>query len=301
MDAAAPTDSVPTQSAPPRAGARGLVVFWLLVFYGCALGNTGARLLAARRDGEAVVNWQVLCQELSSATMSLLLLPLMFSACRRWPLNLESWSRLVFPYWLGSVAWWLLHVSGMVLLRKLVYQMAGDVYNFGSWPVQWLYEYTKDVQTFVLLVSTAHTAHWFLRRRQGEAQLLAAPDEGHPVEPIERPERFLVRKLGRDFLVDTADIEWIQAAGNYVNLHVRGHDYPLRSTMAGIEARLDPAVFVRVHRSYLVNLRQLVSIEPLDGGEARLHLRDGQALPCSRRHLSALRESAGLREAEAAG
>lgn len=74
------------------------------------------------------------------------------------------------------------------------------------------------------------------------------------MEPLDRPERFLVRKLGRDFLVATADIEWIQASGNYVNLHVRGHDYPLRSTMAAIEAKLDPAVFVRIHRSYLVNL-----------------------------------------------
>ncbi len=42
-------------------------------------------------------------------------------------------------------------------------------------------------------------------------------------------------------------------AGLDVNLHVRGHDYPLRSTMAAIEAKLDPAVFVRIHRSYLVN------------------------------------------------
>ena len=75
-----------------------------------------------------------------------------------------------------------------------------------------------------------------VRRLQGEASLLAAPDDdAPPLEPVERPERFLVRKLGREFLVAAADIEWLQASGNYVNLRVRGRDYPLRSTIAAIE------------------------------------------------------------------
>src|SRR3546814_4494547 len=94
----------------------------------------------------------------------------------------------------------------------------------------------------------------------------------------------LVRKLGREFLVAASDIEWLQAAGNYVNLRVRGRDYPLRSTIAGIAAQLDPDRFVRIHRSYIVNLDTVASIEPLDSGDARVHLQDGTALPCSRRH-----------------
>lgn len=102
-----------------------------------------------------------------------------------------------------------------------------------------------------------------------------------------------MRKLGRDFLVATADIEWIQAAGNDVNLHLRGHDYPLRSTMAAIEAKLYPAVLVHIHRSYLVNLGQVQAIEPVDSGDARVHLRDATVLPCSRSHLAGLRAHAG--------
>ena len=99
-----------------------------------------------------------------------------------------------------------------------------------------------------------------------------------------------MRKLGREFLVAAGDIECLQAAGNYVNLRVRGHDYPLRSTIVGIESRLDPRLFTRVHRSYIVNLGQVASIEPLDAGEARLHLLDGTIIPCSRRYRQALRE-----------
>ena len=130
-------------------------------------------------------------------------------------------------------------------------------------------------------------------RWQGEARLLSAPDEGPPVEPVERPERFLVRKVGKEFLLNAREIEWLQAAGNYVNLHVHGRDYPLRTTMAAIEERLDPARFVRVHRSYFVNLDFLAEIEPLDTGDARLKLRDGAAIPCSRRYRAQLRERFG--------
>jgi len=109
------------------------------------------------------------------------------------------------------------------------------------------------------------------------------------VEPVERPERFLLRKLGKEFLVAANDIEWLQASANYVNLHVRGRDYPLRTTMAALEPRLDPGRFVRVHRSYMVNLDCLQEIEPLESGDARLRMRDGQFIPCSRRYRPALR------------
>jgi DNA-binding LytR/AlgR family response regulator len=77
--------------------------------------------------------------------------------------------------------------------------------------------------------------------------------------------------------------------GNYVNLCVRGRDYPLRSTMAAIEARLDPARFVRVHRSYIVNLDSIAEIEQTDGGDERIVMKSGQAVPCSRRYREALR------------
>lgn len=137
-----------------------------------------------------------------------------------------------------------------------------------------------------------HVYRLLVRRLQGEASLLAAPDDDSaPVEPVERPSRFLVRKLGREFLVAADDIEWVKAAGNYANLHVRGKVYPLRSTLAELESRLDPARFVRVHRSHLVNLGQLASIEPLDSGDARLHLQDGTVVPCSRRYRDAVRSA----------
>jgi DNA-binding LytR/AlgR family response regulator len=137
-----------------------------------------------------------------------------------------------------------------------------------------------------------HVYRLLLLRLQGEARLLTAPETGAPLEAVEKPERFLVRKLGTEFLVAARDIEWLEAAENYVNLHVRGRVYPLRSTMAAIQERLDAQQFVRVHRSYIVNLECLEQIEPLETGDARLVLKNGTRIPCSRRYRAALRGAA---------
>jgi hypothetical protein len=236
--------------------------------------------------------WEAALWELSSNTVLFMLLPVVLAFDHRWPLRWNFWRNNLPRHLAFSVAFSLAHVSGMVLLRKGTYAALGAHYNFGDWLVQWPYEYLKDIRTYFSLLAFIYLYRLLLLRLQGEASLLAAPDEGPPVEPIERPGRFLVRKLGKEFLIAVGDIEWLEASGNYVNLHVRGHAYPLRSTMGSIEARLDPLRFRRVHRSYIVNLDQLVQIEPLDTGDAQLLLRDGKRIPCSRRYLAALRMSA---------
>src|SRR4030095_11801648 len=135
--------------------------------------------------------------------------------------------------------------------------------------------YLKDIRSYFGLVATMEAYRWFLRRWQGEASVLAPPDDAPaPIAP-ERPESFLVRKRGKEFLIAANDVEALQASGNYVNLRVRGRDYPLRSTMAALETQLDPTRFVRVHRSHMVHLDCIAEIEPLETGDARVVLRDG--------------------------
>lgn len=266
------------------------MVIWTAAFGAAAMANVLIRLMEAQGDGDFMPLWVPMTNEWSSALVSLALLPATLAFCRRWPLHADTWRRRVPAYVVASVLWSLLHVVGMVLLRKLVYGGMGEYYDFGNWPRELLYEYLKDVQTFALIVTVVHSYRWLRLRLLGEARLLDAPDEGPPVESVERPQRFLVRKLGREFLVAVEDIEWLQASGNYVNLRVRGHDYPLRSTIAGIESKLDPTRFVRIQRSYIVNLDRIDWIEPVESGDARVHLKGGGTLPCSRRYRQMLRE-----------
>jgi hypothetical protein len=267
------------------------VAVWLVFFALNGVFNS----INSRLDHPAAAAWEPWLWEWSSVLVLLALLPAVIALERRWPIRFDNWRRNLPLHLLFSVPFSLIHVGGMHMVRKLGYAIAGAHYEAfgGSWWVNTGYEYLKDVRTYFVIVGTLVLYRLWLLRQQGEARLLAVPDEGAPVEPVERPERFLVRKLGKEFLLNASEIEWLHASGNYVNLHVRGRDYPLRATMAGIEERLDPARFVRVHRGYFVNLDYLVEIEPLEAGDARLQMRDGTKIPCSRRYRAALRERFG--------
>lgn len=272
------------------------VGFWMLSYLASAVANSITVNMDVQRLQLGFTAWQPAAWEVSSALTALALVPAVAWFTRRWPLHLDNWRRMLPLHLLGSLAWSALHVAGMVAIRKAVYASQGLHYDFSPWWWEFGYEYLKDVRSYAGVVLTIEGYRLLMRRLQGEASLLGRPDEGPPVEPVERPDRFLVRKLGREFLVAANDIEWLQASGNYVNLRVRGHDYPLRSTIAGIEAKLDPDRFARIQRSYIVNLDQIASIEPLDTGDARVHLKDGTRLPCSRTYRGGLRQRAGSAE-----
>lgn len=259
-----------------------------------AIGNSITVWMDHTRSGATTLQpWEPWIWEISSALLWVVVIPLVARFTDRYPTHWDNWRQMLPVHLAASVVVSLIHVLGMVGLRTLAYRWQGMDYDFSPWLRNLSYEYLKDIRTYASIVVVVEGYRLLLRRLQGEASLLGAPDEGPPVESVDRPQRFLVRKLGREFLVAADDIEWLQAAGNYVNLRVRGHDYPLRSTIGGIEEKLDPARFVRVHRSYIVNLEHVGSIEPLDTGDARAHMRDGSRVPVSRRHRASLRERSG--------
>ena len=223
---------------PLPALARSFEVgFWVLLIGSNCIGNSITTLMEIRRRAPDTLGWEPAVWEASSALMWLLvLLPAIAWFTRRFPLHWDNWRRRLPWYLLASVAGFAAargrhggaaH-AGLPLRRAWTTISAPGAREL-------LYEYLKDIRSFASIVVMMEGYRFVLRRWQGEASLLDAPDEGPPVEPVELPERFLVRKLGREFLVAANDIEWIQASGNYVNLRVRSHDYPLRSTIAGIE------------------------------------------------------------------
>ena len=266
--------------------------YWIIGTVITAAANSATVLMDIRRAGLHFQSWEPVAWEWSSNLVFLALVPLVVWFTRRVPLHLDTWRRALPLHVLASIAWSVLHVAGMVAVRKLIYATQGTQYEFGDWPREFFYEYLKDMRSYAGGVATLEVYRWFLRRLQGEASLLAPADDAPAPASGERPERFLVRKLGKEFLVAANEIESAQAAGNYVNLHLRGRDYPLRGTMSAVEQMLDPARFVRVHRSWIVNLDAIAEIEPLDTGDARVRLRDGRVLPCSRTYRDVLRPRA---------
>ncbi len=106
-------------------------------------------------------------------------------------------------------------------------------------------------------------------------------------------ERLVVKSAGRLFFLRTPEIGWIESAGNYVCLHVGGESHLLRETMTALEARLDPARFVRIHRTAIVNIDEVKELQPLFHGEYQVLLRDGTQLTLSRGYRDRLQEVIG--------
>jgi len=103
-----------------------------------------------------------------------------------------------------------------------------------------------------------------------------------------RPERLVIKSGGRVVFVRTEEIDWVEAAGNYVALHVGKESHLLRETMNGFEAKLDPAKFVRIHRSAIVNIDRIKELKPLFGGDYTVILRDHTELTMSRSYRDRL-------------
>jgi two-component system LytT family response regulator len=94
-------------------------------------------------------------------------------------------------------------------------------------------------------------------------------------------------------LVPTAEVDWIGAEGDYVSIHAGRAHYQLRETMKQLETQLDPARFVRIHRSTIVNVDRIRGLEPYFRGEYVVVLQDGTKLKLSRRYRGHLESALG--------
>lgn len=112
-------------------------------------------------------------------------------------------------------------------------------------------------------------------------------------QAAELPRRLPVKVDGRVELVAVDQIVWIESEGNYVRLHLSGRSHLVRETMNGIEARLDPDRFLRIHRSAIVNVDCISDLRPWYTGEYIVRLRDGRELTLTRRHRDGLRRLLG--------
>ena len=105
--------------------------------------------------------------------------------------------------------------------------------------------------------------------------------------------RLIVKTGGKVLFLRSPDVEWVEAAGNYVRLHVGSASHLLRETMAAMEARLDPEKFFRIHRSRIVNIDRIQELQPWLNGEYAVMLRTGARLTLSRGYREKLQERLG--------
>ncbi len=97
-------------------------------------------------------------------------------------------------------------------------------------------------------------------------------------------ERLVVKSVGRVFFLKIDEIEWIEAAGNYLKLHVGRESHLIRETMNALEAKLNPDKFLRIHRSTIVNIDRIKELHPMFSGDYSVILRNGEELTLSRNY-----------------
>jgi two-component system LytT family response regulator len=111
--------------------------------------------------------------------------------------------------------------------------------------------------------------------------------------PPHKLERFVIKSGGRVFFVRADEIDWIEAAGNYVKLHVGAETHLFRETMNAVESRLDADIFFRIHRSHIINIERVKELQPWFNGEYVVFLKNGTRLTLSRGYREKLQERIG--------
>ncbi|OYY45270.1 MAG: hypothetical protein B7Y08_07575 [Rhodospirillales bacterium 24-66-33] len=238
----------------------------------------------AARHGIDMGLGRAVAMEGASHLVVAVLLPGIYWLHRRWPLadrpgNMAIHIAAVVPY---SI----LHSLGMAALRLLWFNaLLGESYRFPVTLDRLGYEFAKDVISYAMLSGGVLVLSHLLARKQATAAVsVDVPAADSPPTGVPLPERFAVRRKGREVMVEVADIDWIEASGNYAVLHVGDETFEIRSSLTKLEGELDPKRFVRVHKSHVVNIARVVEVTPWVSGDWRIRLQSGAEVNLSRRY-----------------
>ena len=122
------------------------------------------------------------------------------------------------------------------------------------------------------------------------ALLRAWPPAAPPPPPPAYQDRFLVKQPERQFFVPAADVCYLEATGSGVLLHLAGATHPLRATLGQLAERLDPARFLRIHRSVIIHTEHIVEFKPWAHGEYLFRMANGLHVTSSRSYNAAIQQ-----------
>lgn len=186
------------------------------------------------------------------------------------------WPRAAAVHLAGLLAFALVHITAMGVLRWAVYAALGDYYAPLAPLGDFLYEFRKDALCYAGFISL-----YVLWRQRARAVAGADPAEPGSIE---------VRDGARRHFVPLAEVAWIEAAGNYVELHRGPTPILHRAPLSEMERQLQGAGFIRIHRSRLVRRAAVVAVESKSSGDYLVRLADGRELAGSRRYRRPLLE-----------
>jgi two-component system LytT family response regulator len=177
---------------------------------------------------------------------------------------------------------------GLGQLPDIVFTTAYESYAIRAFELHALDYLLKpfDQQRFRDAIRHAEERLHFRQQEDGRRQIGALLERINSKQPY--LERFIIKADGRITFLNTCEIDWIEADDKYVHLHTGKGARMVRQTLTAMEAQLDPARFVRIHRSAMVNVERIKELQPLFNGEYSLHLEDKTKLTLSRTYKDKL-------------
>lgn len=277
-----------------KVGTSGWRLEWVPLGVIAAVGvvvaviNATSGIMEAQTGGAPIDPRAAWLYEVSSVLMVVFLSPgigwMMWKAPPPEAMSLSAWLRFAGLHLAAACVFSLLHIVGMVGIRTAGYGLAGSVYHFdyqGSLLLPSVYEWRKDVLTYASN-AVCYWAWGVWLAQQAALALLAAP------RPTAAEPRIEIRDGARITLVDPAQIAWIEAAGNYVEIHAGGATHLARGTLAAFAEKLAGRGFVRVHRSRIINRSRITGFKPTPSGDLEITLDDGSIVGGSRRFRDAM-------------
>jgi hypothetical protein len=257
---------------PPVMGELALgVAYWFAFLLVLEPGN----LMRAIRAGSEL-NWSLEVSRIMAASvLGALSAPLLFALVRTYPVEGEArWrNAVVQAASCALISALLIAVSALLahwfLIPKPRPLASEFITEFSS---NWLL-LVFNLAGFLVIV---HALGFFGRLRAYE--LAAAAIANAPGYVTQIP----VRSRGQITVLEFTNVDWIEAQGNYLALHVGPTAHLIRESIVRLEARLDPAHFIRIHRSTIVAVNRIRDMVPLGAGDATLRLKDGTELRLSR-------------------
>ena len=212
---------------------------------------------------------KLIVNQATSALTVWLLVPAVAWWMNVFPLRRDKVLAAIFGHLIGTGLFATAHYFGMVLMRWAVHTVLGWPFVFSDF---WLYnlrfEYEKDIKIYLGIVAVVAAYRLY---RRSEADSVQA-----------RPDRLIVQTGSGETVIRQDDIEYLEAARNYVVVGTGEKEYLVRETLGNLERTLAVEQIVRTHRSYLVNIDRIAEIRTTDSGGHRIHMKSGKHVPLSR-------------------
>lgn len=199
----------------------------------------------------------------------------------------------------GKTGFDVIAAIGCDIFPRVIFVTAHDQYALRAFEVCALDYLLKPIDDERFEIALRRAREALVRDRDGDIgrRLASVIEEIGQVASYRgakiRSNRMVVRSGGRVQFVKPSEIDWVEATGDYVTLHVGKKSLLLRETITEMERKLGPKGFTRIHRSTIVNLEQIIEMKALDNGEYRVFLRDATELKLSRTYCHGLQHLIG--------